>query len=125
LLRAWEGVVTNDLFAVRFEAVRRRFAAKLDGRIGEIEATLPKLSDETALELMAVAHRRAHDMCGVGPTMGFVATGKAARSIEQLLLAPLKAERPLTEDEIAELRQGLTVLRAAAKAEIAAPVGQE
>ena len=53
------------------------------------------------METLARAHRRAHDLCGVGPTMGFVATGQAARTIEQVLLAALKADRALTADEVA------------------------
>ena len=34
--------------------------------------------------------------------MGFVATGKAARAIEQIMLAALKANRPLSADELAQ-----------------------
>lgn len=107
----------TDQFAERFAAVRQRFAAKLDSRIDEIEATVPQLADGSAREALAHAHRRAHDLCGVGPTMGFVATGKAARSVEQLLLAPLKAERALNVDEIAQLRNEIVALRTAARAE--------
>ena len=109
--------MTSDLFAERFAAVRQRFVAKLDARIDEIEATVPALGAAGSLDVMARAHRRAHDLCGVGPTMGFIATGKAARSIEQLLLAALRAERALTADEIIRLTDGIAVLRSAASAE--------
>src|SRR4029078_4214151 len=88
--------VTSDLFAERFAAVRERFAAKLDARIDEIESTVPRLGNADALDALALAHRRAHDLCGVGPTMGFVFTGKAARTIEQVMLAAIKASPPLT-----------------------------
>jgi HPt (histidine-containing phosphotransfer) domain-containing protein len=111
------GVVSTDQFAERFEAVRRRFASKLHARIDEIEATVRQLQSDGARDALAHAHRRAHDLCGVGPTMGFVATGQAARSIEQLLLPPLKTSRALTEDEFARLHRGIAVLRSAALAE--------
>ena len=116
--------MTNDLFAERFAAVRQRFAAKLDTRIDEIENTVPRLGSGDAVEALAFAHRRAHDLCGVGPTMGFVITGKAARSIEQLLLAAVKAQRTLTDEELVRLREGIAQLRAAADAEVHATAGQ-
>jgi chemotaxis protein histidine kinase CheA len=108
----------SDLFAERFAAVRARFAAKLDARIDEIESVVPRLGLDGDHEALALAHRRAHDLCGVGPTMGYVVTGKAARSIEQLLLAAVKARRALDEDELARLRAGIVQLRAAATAEV-------
>ena len=114
----------SDLFAERLAAVRERFAAKLDARIEEIESTVPELDRDGAMETLARAHRRAHDLCGVGPTMGFVATGQAARSIEQALLAAIKAGRPLTAEEVARVRDGIAHLRAAASAE-SRPAGQE
>lgn len=115
-LRAW-GKSVSDLFAERFAAVRQRFAAKLDVRIADIESALPALRGGDGGETLARAHRRAHDLCGVGPTMGFVATGKAARMIEQVMLAALKADRPLNTDEVARVTEGLAALRSAAAAE--------
>jgi hypothetical protein len=107
----------TELFADRLAAVRRRFMAKLDGRLDELEAAVPELTEAVSIEVLARVHRRAHDLCGVGPTMGFVATGKAARTVEQLLLAPLKAGRTLTGDELAQLRHDIAVLRSVATAE--------
>ena len=107
----------SDLFAERFAAVRQRFAAKLSSRIDEIEATVPELDREGSKETLARAHRRAHDLCGVGPTMGFVETGRAARSIEQVLLAAVKAGRVLSADEVGHVRDGIALLRSAASAE--------
>jgi chemotaxis protein histidine kinase CheA len=109
--------VTTDLFAERFAMVRERFAAKLDTRIDEIEASMPQLGDDGERETLARVHRRAHDLCGIGPTMGFVATGMAARVVEQTLLAPLKDDRALTGDELARLRREIVALRNAAHAE--------
>jgi chemotaxis protein histidine kinase CheA len=114
----------SDLFAERFAAVRQRFAAKLSSRIDEIEATVPELDREGSTETLARAHRRAHDLCGVGPTMGFVETGRAARSIEQVLLAAVKAGRALSAGEVGHVRDGIALLRSAASAETAS-VAQE
>jgi hypothetical protein len=91
--------------------------AKLGARLDDLEAGVPQLSQGGSTEALARAHRGAHDLCGVGPTMGFIATGKAARAVEQLLLAPLKADRMLTGDEVAQLRHGLAVLRSVATSE--------
>jgi hypothetical protein len=49
--------------------------------------------------------------------MGFVGTGQAARQIEQVLLAALKANRALTADEVARARAGVVRLRAVAQSE--------
>ena len=113
----------SDVFAERFAVVRKRFAAKLDARIDEIESTVPKLGCQGEFDALALAHRRAHDLCGVGPTMGYMVTGKAARSIERLLLAAVKSQRALSDDEIARLRTHIAQLRAAAAAEVH-PVGR-
>jgi HPt (histidine-containing phosphotransfer) domain-containing protein len=108
----------NDIFAERVAAVRRRFGVKLDARIGGIESALPQPGGKIGLNALAQAHRNAHDLCGIGATLGFVETGKVARSIEQLLLAAVKAERTLTDDEIPRLREGIALLRSTAAAEI-------
>ena len=63
----------SDQFAERFAAVRRRFTAKLEARIEEIESTVPLLAADGAMEALARAHRRAHDLCGIGPNMGCMA----------------------------------------------------
>ncbi len=109
--------MTTDQFAERIAAVRDRFAAKLDTRIDEIAAGVPELGNAGARETLARVHRRAHDLCGIGPTIGFVATGKAARTVEQTLLVPLRADRALTAEELARLRQEIAALRNAARSE--------
>jgi hypothetical protein len=98
--------VEVDPFAEKLAAVRKRFAAKLTGRIAEIDAALPELtgiSSDTAGKVYD-AHRKVHDLCGLGPTLGFDATGKAARICERILLQPSRGERGLTEQELAQLR---------------------
>jgi HPt (histidine-containing phosphotransfer) domain-containing protein len=111
-------VAMSDPFAERVGAVRLRFVGKLDARIDVIASAMPQPGCEDALGALTLAHREAHGLCGVGQTLGFVETGKAARSIEQLLLAAVKAERTLTDDEVARLREGIALLRSTAAAEM-------
>jgi chemotaxis protein histidine kinase CheA len=107
----------NDIFEERMAAVRQRFVAKLDARIDEIDLAIPQLGREGGLDALKVVHRNAHGLCGIGPTLGFVETGKAARSIERLLLVAVKAERTLTADETTRVREGVALLRSTATAE--------
>jgi HPt (histidine-containing phosphotransfer) domain-containing protein len=71
-----------------------------------------------SLDILARAHRDAHHLCGVGASLGFAETGKAARPIEQSLLAAVKAERALTSEEISRLLAGIALLRSTACAEM-------
>ncbi len=106
-----------DEFAERLAAVRKRFAAKLSSRLAEIDAALPSLAgegDDTA-HVVDSTHRKVHDLCGIGPTLGFYATGAAARVCERILLQPSRGERGLTEQEMAHLKEGLAALRVAAQ----------
>ena len=108
--------MAGDIFAERLEGVRKRFAGKLPARIEEIDAALPELTGAGGGVAAAVysAHRKVHDLCGIGPTLGFLATGKAARMCEKILLQPSRGQRGLTEQELACLKDGLVALRAAA-----------
>ena len=110
----------GDDFAERLAGVRQRFAAKLAGRIAEIGAVLPMLTGAGEVTAKAVydAHRKVHDLCGIGPTLGFIETGKAARLCERVLLQPSRGGRGLTEQEMAHLKDGLVTLRAAAQADM-------
>jgi hypothetical protein len=109
-----------DVFAERLAGVRKRFAAKLPGRIDEIDSALPELIGEGGEVAAAVynAHRKVHDLCGIGPTLGFLATGQAARACEKILLQPSRGERGLTEQELAHFKERLVALRAAAENDI-------
>ena len=109
--------MTGDLFAERIAAVRQRFANKLDGRIDVIASALQHSGGGDGLAALVLAHREAHGLCGVGATLGYVETGKVARSIERMLLAAVKAERALAGDEILHLRDGIALLRSTAIAE--------
>jgi HPt (histidine-containing phosphotransfer) domain-containing protein len=108
----------SDPYVQRMAEIRERFAAQLDAKIEQIECATRCDGSEAGLDAVALAHRLAHGLCGVGPTLGFVGTGKVARSIEQLLLAVVKAGRELTDDEVPRLHDGVALLRSTAHAEI-------
>jgi chemotaxis protein histidine kinase CheA len=109
--------VMSDFFADRMAELRERFAAQFGSRIDGIEAAMHPLEDDD-LDDLAQAHRDAHHLCGIGATLGFVGTGTVARSIEQILLAAIKAGRPLTDEEVPRLRAGIALLRATALVEL-------
>ena len=106
----------GDIFAKRLADVRKRFTAKLPSRIAAIDHALPALAGDGGEVAAAVysVHRQVHDLCGIGPTLGFLATGQAARVCEKILLQPSRGKRGLTEQELAGLTEGLVALRAAA-----------
>ncbi|HLF23359.1 MAG TPA: hypothetical protein VI565_05495, partial [Burkholderiales bacterium] len=72
--------MADDDFSERLARIRQRFAAALPGKIDDSIAALPKMSyaDPEAIETIVVVHRKLHEMCGVAPSIGFPATGKAA-----------------------------------------------
>jgi hypothetical protein len=112
--------MTADPFMDRIARVRARFAATLSGKIDETCAAVPGLSDGTPAAAVAVAeaYRFVHGIVGVGPTVGFPASGKAAREVEDVLRPPQQQHRGLTGDEIALLTAKLRVLREAATSEL-------
>lgn len=109
-----------DEFAERLELVRKRFAARLPDRLNDIDASLPLLTGAGGDigKSVYATHRKVHDLCGIGPTLGFHSTGKAARTCERILLQPSRDQRGLTEQELAQLKAELAVLRATAMGEI-------
>jgi HPt (histidine-containing phosphotransfer) domain-containing protein len=107
----------SDLLVDRMAAVRRRFAGGLGARIEAIETAISDHGD-IASETLEQAHRDAHHLCGVGATLGFFETGKVARTIEQILLAAVRAGRAPTSDEIPRLHEGIALLRSTASAEM-------
>jgi len=112
--------VQTDEFAERLIRVRNRFASALTGKIEDSFAAIPKLSsdDNASIEAIVVTHRRLHEMCGIAPTLGFEATGKAARAAESVVRVPAKTRRPLTPDEVESFKSELVGLRAAAQSEL-------
>ncbi len=100
----------------RLEAIRKRYATKLEPKINEIDSALTLLSGEgkAAIEAVAATYRRFHEICGTGRTLGFEQVGQAAHQGETILQQPFRAGRALTDTEVAMLREALDALRAAA-----------
>ncbi len=63
-------------------------------------------------------YRRIHGIVGVGPTVGFVATARAAGTVENLLLAQRRAARGLIANEADVFKKALNALRDTARREL-------
>jgi hypothetical protein len=115
-----DGPVPDDRFKERLAVVRKRFAMSLEGKITDTCAALPKLAGTgaDADDVVAESYRRIHGICGVGPAVGFVATGRAARDVEDVLITPFRAKRGLTPHELGHLEVRLAALLAAARQEL-------
>jgi len=80
-----------DEFTKRLARIRERFANTLSSKVDDSFASLPKLKnkDAAAIESIIVLHRKLHEMCGIAPSVGFPATGNAARAAKGLsVLSP-------------------------------------
>ncbi len=109
-----------DDFNQRVAAIRRRFASSLEGRIKDTYAVLPALSGEGSgvVEAVCASYGRIHEICGVGPVLGFAETGRVAREVEAVLLGAFRARRGLTAEEVEQLKPRLDALAAAAQIEL-------
>lgn len=109
-----------DTFAERLATVRHRFASTLEGKIEDTYTALPNMTgqDASAVETVAETYRRIHGICGIGPTVGFVSTGTAARAAEDFLLAAYRAQRGLNTQELASFTKALHALRDAVQREL-------
>jgi chemotaxis protein histidine kinase CheA len=112
--------MTADPFTDRLGRVRDRFATTLAGKIEETCASIPNLSEASpaAANAVAEAYRCVHGIVGVGPTVGFPASGHAAHDVEGMLRPAQLQRRGLTADEILRLTQTLEVLREIAAREL-------
>jgi chemotaxis protein histidine kinase CheA len=109
-----------DPYAERLARVRQRFVAGLESKIEDAYRALPNLT-ETAPdrgEAVEETYRRIHSLVGIGPTVGFARTGRAARSVENVLLVPQQAKRGLNNQEIDSLKKALHALRETATSEL-------
>jgi len=105
----------------RLARVRARFAAALDGKIADSFTALEQMAGGAAtIDIVVVAHRRLHEMCGLAPTLGFAATGKAARAAETVMRPAAESKRALTPTEIGTLKYELERLRVVAACELQA-----
>jgi chemotaxis protein histidine kinase CheA len=112
--------MSADIFEERLAKVRQRFASTLESKIADARDALPRLvgTDPAAANEVAETYRHIHGICGIGATVGFTATGSAARDAETVLLIAFKTQRGLTEAERDLLQQALEALRSAAQSEL-------
>jgi len=112
--------MATDPFLDRLSRVRDRFAARLVSKIDETHAAIPQLSEAAPTPAAAVdeAYRCVHGIVGVGPTVGFPQSGRAARDVENVLRSPRSENRGLTAGEIQTLTAALHLLREAAAREL-------
>ena len=91
-----------DPFADRLARVRHRFVSTLERRLHDAYAAIPKLADAApaAGEAVEEVYRTMHGMVGIGPTVGFPQTGRAAREVEDVLRSPRQAARGLGDRKI-------------------------
>jgi|HubBroStandDraft_6_1064221.scaffolds.fasta_scaffold130379_2 chemotaxis protein histidine kinase CheA len=109
-----------DEFTERLARVRHRFASTLEGKITDTYGALPDMmgDDAKVLDVLGETYRRIHSIAGIGKAVGFSATGRAARTVENTLLPAHSAGRGLKADEVAALRKQLQLLRDAAQHEL-------
>jgi hypothetical protein len=107
-------------FAARIDGIRARFALKLANNIQQTDAALQHMAGDgsDAMDAVAVAYRWLHDAVGVCATIGFEATGQRARSCDAVLIGPFRAQRGLSQEELALLTANLESLRFTALTEI-------
>jgi chemotaxis protein histidine kinase CheA len=112
--------MTADIFAERLAKIRNRFVAALPSKIEESDAALSLVSGDgpASVEAVAETYRRLHGIAGTGPTIGFAATGVAAREAESVLIEAYRGQRALTADEARLLGDALLALRRAAQGEL-------
>lgn len=105
--------ITGEVqFATRIDAIRARFAVKLADKIQQTDAAIAHMAGDPSH--VSTAYRWFHDVSGIGPTLGFQATGLAARACADILLGPFRARRGLSPEELASLTTGLEAVRIAA-----------
>jgi len=109
-----------DPFADRLAKVRQRFVSTIEKKIEDAYGAVPKLSAPvpTASTSVAEAYRCIHGIVGIGPTVGFPSTGRAARDVEDVLRSPHRDCRGLTAEEVALFLKRLHALRDAASLEL-------
>jgi chemotaxis protein histidine kinase CheA len=114
--------MTMDAFADRLARVRQRFVSTLQCKIDDAYTAIPALSNAANPGAAATAvdqtYRCMHGLVGIGPSVGFPATGRAAHDAEDVLRAPQQERRGLTADELVPFKKRLDALREAASREL-------
>jgi chemotaxis protein histidine kinase CheA len=106
-----------DQFESRLAIVRHRFATTLESKITEVVVTTDRMSRSKDGAINNL-YRLLHNICGIGPTVGFATTGEAARAAEVALMQAYRERRGLTEAEVLNLKKALGRLRVAAASEL-------
>jgi hypothetical protein len=109
-----------DQFETRLARVRHRFAATLESKITEAVVSADRMSrsGDGVIKHVSESYRHLHGICGIGPTVGFTATGEAARAAEVALMQAYRESRGLTQTEVLNLKKALERLRVAAASEL-------
>jgi hypothetical protein len=109
-----------DQFETRLARVRHRFATTLESKITDAVVSADRMSrgDGGVIKHVSESYRYLHSICGIGPTVGFIATGEAARTAEAALMQAHREQRGLTEREVISLKKALEHLRVAAASEL-------
>jgi hypothetical protein len=107
-------------FEVRLSRVRHRFATTLESRIIDTVASATFMSGggAGAIKHVSKSYRRLHGISGIGPTVGFAATGEAAQAAEATLMRAYRESREPTEREVLSLKEALGRLQVAAATEL-------
>jgi hypothetical protein len=110
----------SDQFENRLAIVRHRFATALESKIEEAITSVNLMSrgSDGLIKRLTGLYRHLHGICGIGPTVGFTATGEAARIAEVALIQAYREGRRLTETETLNLKKALERLRVAAASEL-------
>ena len=112
----------EEQFATRIDKIRVRFAYRLAEKLEQTDAALSQMMhDGGGVDAIATAYRWFHDVSGIGPTLGFVATGNAARKCADILVDAFRSHRSLLPDELASLNSAFDSLRIEALRETLAP----
>ena len=108
-----------DQFETRLARVRHRFATTLEGKITNAVVTADHMScSADGVMHVSESYRNLHGICGIGPTVGFTATGEAAQVAEAALIQAYRESRGLTQTEVLSLKKALERLRVAAELEL-------
>ena len=110
-----------DQFEVRLAIVRHRFATTLESKIDDAVVSANRMSSSNKdglIKQTSESCRRLHGICGIGPTVGFSATGEAAHFAEVTLMQAHREGRGPTEKELLSLKKALEHLRVVAASEL-------
>ena len=109
-----------DQFETRLAIVRHRFATTLESKIEDAVISANLMSDGGIgmNKQISKSYRTLHGICGIGPTVGFRATGEAAHLAEVALMPAQHESRGLTDREVLNLKKALEHLRVVAATEL-------